>query len=190
MFIFVCVSSTGTWFCEISFFTLCIHCADTLIRCINHLVLDSADSSEVPGTIQMHLFICNFSYYLINLRTRFWNLYFFPYLSRFPPWHIFKILLYLVFLYGILRNGWILGKRKLYDNNFLSVLWTIIFPYELPILFYLASQSITDSSISYMFCVCVWHSVLVFEGYYHLFQKYHVLIQKWVCTLGIWGLLL
>ncbi|RDX84740.1 UBP1-associated protein 2B, partial [Mucuna pruriens] len=30
---------------------------DTLIRCINHLVLDSADSSEVPGTIQMHLLI-------------------------------------------------------------------------------------------------------------------------------------
>lgn len=64
-FIFVRVSCKDIGF-GFSFFTHCIQCADTLIRCINHLVLDSADSSEVPGTIQMHLLICNFSYYLIT----------------------------------------------------------------------------------------------------------------------------
>lgn len=66
------------------------------------------------------------------------------------------------------------------------MLWTIFSSSELPILFHLASQKITDSSISCLFYVCVWHSALVYEDCYHLFRKYNVLIQKWDYTLGIW----
>ncbi|KAF7815526.1 UBP1-associated protein 2B-like [Senna tora] len=46
--------------------SLCPH------RCINHLVLDSGDSSEVPGTIQMHLFI---KPYYIFLKVKCKNLF-------------------------------------------------------------------------------------------------------------------
>lgn len=65
-----------------SMYSLCRY----LIRCINHLVLDSADSSEVPGTIQMHLLICNSSDYLITKEPDSETCIFFPsYFSTFSP---------------------------------------------------------------------------------------------------------
>jgi len=102
---------------EISFFTHCIQCADTLIRCINHLVLDSADSSEVPGTIQMHLLICNFSYYLITKESDSETCIFFTsYPSRFPPDIFFKAYYTSDSFIGVLRDGEFWGRENCYNN--------------------------------------------------------------------------
>jgi len=60
-------------------------------RCINHLILDSGDSSEVPGTLANDVFKFVLKSNYLPLKTRLSNVYFFlSILVVITPSHIFK----------------------------------------------------------------------------------------------------
>lgn len=96
-------------------------------RCIKHLVLDSGDSSEVPGTLANDVFkFVLKSYYLPAIKTRISNLYFLSILVLFSPSLIFKkygvLVLISCFLKSAGATGISLRQRTLGLSIFSCVL--------------------------------------------------------------------
>lgn len=79
------------WFLNLVFLWFMYSLCRSSHRCINHLILDSGDSSEVPGTLANDVFkFVLKSNYLPSLKTRLSNVYFSFYFSTYHPFHIFS----------------------------------------------------------------------------------------------------
>lgn len=79
------------WFLNLVFLCFMYSLCRSSHRCINHLILDSGDSSEVPGTLANDVFKfvlkSNFS---PSLKTRLSNVYFSFYFSIYHPFTYFQ----------------------------------------------------------------------------------------------------
>lgn len=124
-------------------------------RCINHFVLDSADSSEVSSTIQMHLLICNFSYFFITKEPDSETCISFC-LAILSPEIFLKLCSTSCSFLEFEEHVEFWGSE-----NFMTIILKCFFP-ELSMLCFIV-----------MFYLCLWHSV-----YYHICRSIMFLSAK------------
>lgn len=102
-----------------------------LHRCINLLVLDSGDSSQVPGTLANDVFYVTKSYCFPYYKDQNLKPVFFFHLSTFPPSQVFKTMQYfgsdLLFLQMRWGAARVFRQRTLYLARILSGLINNVF---------------------------------------------------------------